>query len=208
MEPLRGGNIAGKIPPDVRAIWDEAGQKRTPAEWALRWVWNHPEVSVVLSGMNEEEHIKENIRIANEAYPQSLTDNEVQRVRQVSEKYKRLMKIGCTGCNYCMPCPSGVNIPMCFEIYNTSHIFGRSGMAKIHYLLSLGGGMGDPACASLCQQCGDCEDACPQKLPIREALENVVREFERGWSKPIVWFLSRILVFQRWRELRRLKIKK
>ena len=122
MEPLRGGNLTNPVPPAVKEIWDEAPTKRTAAEWALRWVWNHPEVTVVLSGMNEETHIEENLKVAGEAYPNSLTETELQLIKKVEQKYRELMKVGCTGCRYCMPCPSGVNIPLCFELYNNLYM--------------------------------------------------------------------------------------
>ncbi|MGA2162421.1 MAG: aldo/keto reductase, partial [Methanoregula sp.] len=102
MEPLRGGNLAGPVPEEIRKIWDEAPVKRSPAEWGLSWVWNHPEVTVVLSGMNNEAHIDENIRVAGSALPQSLTPDDIARIDQVKETYRRLMKVGCTGCGYCM----------------------------------------------------------------------------------------------------------
>ena len=98
MEPLRGGNLTRTVPPAVKEIWDEALVKRTPAEWALRWIWNHPEVTVVLSGMNDEEHIRENLRTAGEAYPNSLTNEELELVKRVEKKYRELMKVACTGC--------------------------------------------------------------------------------------------------------------
>jgi predicted aldo/keto reductase-like oxidoreductase len=202
MEPLRGGNIAGKIPTEVKQIWDQADKKRTPAEWAFRWVWNHPEVSVVLSGMNEEEHIEENIRIANEAYPRSLNEDELQLVDRARKKYNELMKIGCTGCHYCMPCPSGVNIPICFESYNNAHMFGKMGSAKMQYLIFLSGVAGDPAVASLCQKCGECEEACPQNLSIQENLEKIAKEFEGRWFKPTAWLLKRFMAFKKWRDFR------
>lgn len=203
MEPLRGGNIARKIPKEVKSIWAQAEKKRTPAEWALRWVWNHPEVSVVLSGMNEEAHIEENIRIANEAYPESLNENELQLIDKVRKKYNELMKVGCTGCHYCMPCPSGVNIPICFEIYNNAHMFGRVRSAKMQYLFFLSGIAGKPAGASLCQKCGECEEACPQNLSIQENLEQVAKEFEGKWLKPTVWLAKRVMAFQKWKDFRR-----
>jgi len=203
MEPLRGGNIARKVPSEIKSIWEQANKKRTPAEWALRWVWNHPEVSVVLSGMNEEEHIEENIRIANEAHPESLSENELQRIDSVKKKYKELMKVGCTGCNYCMPCPSGVNIPTCFEIYNSAHIFGRKRNAKFLYLIFLSGVDGSFAGASLCEKCGECEEACPQNLEIQANLEKVSAEFEGRWLKPTAWFVKKVMAFQRWKDLRR-----
>jgi predicted aldo/keto reductase-like oxidoreductase len=103
MEPLRGGNLGGKAPESVRKIWESAPTPHSPAEWALRWVWDHPEVTVVLSGMNEEAHIDENLRAAQDALPDSLTQEELAIIHAARDEYKRLMKIGCTGCGYCMP---------------------------------------------------------------------------------------------------------
>lgn len=203
MEPLRGGNIAGKIPSAVQAIWDEAAVKRTPAEWALRWVWNHPEVAIVLSGMNDEKHIEENIRIADEAHPGSLTEEELRLVGRVEKKYRELMKVGCTGCGYCMPCPSGVNIPYCFQVYNSLHMFGDARNAKMQarlgYLMQLAGlpGVRTPAYASQCQECGQCEEACPQQLPVSKLLEDVVGELEGPALKLLYMFMRVLLPFQR-----------
>ena len=180
MEPLRGGNIAKIVPSAVEDIWNEAEVKRSPAEWALRWVWNHPEVTVVLSGMNEESHVEENLRIADQALPNSLSEKELELVDRVAEKYAELMKIDCTACRYCMPCPQGVEIPHCFEMYNNMHMFDDKDKFKMMYVAKLGGilnntGMGF---ASQCTQCGKCLDACPQNLAIPDLLEDVVREFE------------------------------
>jgi hypothetical protein len=205
MEPLRGGNLAGKVPPSVQAVWDEAKVKRSPAEWALRWVWNHPEVTVVLSGMNREDHIAENLRIAGEAYPQSLSDEERALVNRAADAYKRLMKVACTGCRYCMPCPAGVNIPICFEIQNHLHLFGEKSVAKVLYLLRLGGleSSGTPSYASLCEHCGACEEACPQNLPIQALLEEVVEEFEGRGSKFLGRAVNLFMGIVRWRAYRR-----
>ena len=205
MEPLRGGNIAGNVPPDVQKLWDQAETKRSPAEWALRWVWNHPEVTCVLSGMNEEVHIDENIKIANDSSPESLNENELHLVDSVRIKYLDLMKIGCTGCNYCMPCPSGVNIPSCFEFYNNAHMFGKHKRAKMEYLFFVSGALGDPAYASMCEKCGECEEACPQNLPIQATLENVADEFEGRWFKQTSWLFNKVFAFLRWKDLRRAK---
>ncbi len=204
MEPLRGGNLAGKVAPAIQALWDEAVTERSPVEWSLRWIWNHPEVTVVLSGMNEEAHIDENLRIANEAYPGSLTDKELAIVDRVEETYRNLMKAGCTGCRYCMPCPAGVDIPTCFEVFNDLHMFGNSKSAKLSYLTRVGGAMGgEPAYASLCENCGQCEDACPQHLPIQDLLKDVTEEFEKWWMKPAVWLVKQIFAVHRWVTLRR-----
>ena len=206
MEPLRGGNLAGKIPPAVQAVWDEADSRRSAAEWSLRWIWNHPEVTVILSGMNEEAHIDENLRIAGEAYPESLTDKELALVDRVEQTYRNLMKAACTGCRYCMPCPAGVDIPTCFEVFNNLYMFGDSKTAKLTYLTRVAGGMGgEPALASLCENCGQCEDACPQHLPIQNLLQNVAEEFEKWWLKPAAWLVKRVFAAHRWVTLRRAK---
>jgi predicted aldo/keto reductase-like oxidoreductase len=204
MEPLRGGNLAGKVPPAVQAVWDEADIRRSAAEWSLRWIWNHPEVTLVLSGMNEEAHIDENLRIASEVYSDSLTDKELALVERVEQTYRSLMKAGCTGCRYCMPCPAGVDIPTCFEVYNKLHMFGDAKSAKLLYLTRVGGAMGaQPAYASLCENCGQCEDLCPQQLPIQDLLEDVAEEFEKWWLKPAVWSVKQIFAVHRWLTLRR-----
>ncbi|HUH79270.1 MAG TPA: aldo/keto reductase [Methanoregula sp.] len=180
MEPLRGGNLTRTMPAAVKEIWDETPVKRTAAEWALRWVWNHPEVTVVLSGMNEEPHLRENLRVADEAYPGSLTDEELQLVTRVENKYRELMKVGCTGCRYCMPCPSGVNIPLCFEEFNNLYLCDNPVGEKFMYAARLGGavGTGKPEFASLCVQCGECREKCPQHIDIPAVLGSVVEELE------------------------------
>jgi predicted aldo/keto reductase-like oxidoreductase len=201
---LRGGNLAGNVAPAIQAVWDEAVTKRSAVEWSLRWIWNHPEVTLVLSGMNQEDHIDENIRIAGEAYPDSLSDKELALVERVEQTYRSLMKAGCTGCRYCMPCPAGVDIPTCFEVLNDSHMFGKSGSAKLSYLTRVGGAMGgESAYASLCENCGQCEDACPQHLPIQDLLKDVAEEFEKWWLKPAVWLVRRAFAAHRWITLRR-----
>ncbi len=198
MEPLRGGNLAKKIPLRVQDVWDRAEIKRTPAEWSLRWVWNHPEVTVVLSGMNEERHIEENIRIAGDAYPDSLSQEELDLVSKVKDTYRDLLKVGCTGCRYCMPCPSGVDIPACFELYNNVSMFGEKFQAKLGYAWNMGGSY-----ASQCKDCGKCEKACPQHLPIPRLLKDVSKEFETFLLKPTTWLLKGFMRMQRRSSLRK-----
>ncbi|WP_410508532.1 aldo/keto reductase [Methanosarcina hadiensis] len=180
MEPLRGGYLASPVLPAVQEIWDEAPAKRTAAEWALRWVWNHPHVTVILSGMNEEKHIQENLAAADRAYPNSLTEAELQLVKKVERKYREIMKAGCTGCRYCMPCPGGVNIPLCFETYNNLYMSDNAGETKFMYAARLGGILsgGETEFASRCIQCGECLEKCPQHLDIPVILESVVEELE------------------------------
>ena len=174
MEPLRGGMLAGKLPKEAEQIYSHAGIKRSAAEWALRWVWNHPEVTVVLSGMNDEKHIAENLAVCRTAFPGGMSEAELKTIADVAASYRRLVKVGCTGCSYCMPCPSGVNIPGCFSLYNDYYM--ASGlMARGFYGMMLMGGMGTKADASLCIACGKCAKACPQHIAIPSELKNVNR---------------------------------
>ncbi len=178
MEPLRGGLLTNPVPPEVKEIWDLAPVKRTPAEWALRWIWNHPEVTVVLSGMNEESHVEENIAVADQAYPDSLTEKELDLIGQAEQKYHELMKVGCTGCRYCMPCPAAVNIPLCFEIYNNKYLSGNPDEAKFYYVVRLSGLVtaGDPEFASQCIECEKCLEKCPQHIDIPSMLHALNEE--------------------------------
>ncbi len=180
MEPLRGGKLANPAqPPPVDEIWKQAPRQRPPVEWALRWVWNHPEVTVVLSGMNEEAHVDENLAIAAEALPGSLTEPELELVGRVSRKFREIMKVGCTGCGYCTPCPMDVDIPGIFQLFNDGHMFGNLAESKFIYALRMGGLVtGKPGYASQCEQCQDCVEKCPQELAIPDLLEQVVAEFE------------------------------
>jgi len=174
MEPLRGGMLAGNLPAEVRQIYERSPVKRSAAAWALRWVWNHPEVTVVLSGMNDEKHIDENIETCQTAFPDSLSEGELATIAEVAASYRSRIRVGCTGCAYCMPCPSGVNIPMCFSQYNDYHM-GNSLMARGFYGMMLMGGMGTKADASLCIACGKCAKACPQHIAIPAELVKVNR---------------------------------
>lgn len=181
MEPLRGGNLGvPEPPPEVKAIWQEAPVTRTPVEWALRWVWDHPQVTVVLSGMNEEAHIEENLKIAAAAPANSLTPQEHGLIKRAADTYKRLMKVNCTGCEYCKPCPSGVNISAVFEVLNKLHLFKNEAEAKFMYAIRCGGifNRGETGYASQCVQCGECLDKCPQGIAIPDFLEIAVQDLE------------------------------
>jgi hypothetical protein len=198
MEPIRGGNLAGNVPEEVKKIWDESPVKRSPAEWALRWVWNHPEVTVVLSGMNDEIHIDENLRIAGEALPNSLSQPELELIARVRDTYQRLMKVNCTGCGYCMPCPAGVDIPGCFSLYNAHYLFPHDRSARFHYMGRHGGLLSNVSYAGLCRQCGKCVKICPQHIPIPDRLREVSKEMDVGLSftvpllKSGLWCMNQI----------------
>lgn len=175
MEPLKGGLLVD-IPPEAQKIWDKSNQTRTPAEWALRWVLDHPEVTCVVSGMGEMNQVKENLRIAEETQPNSLTEEDLKLYDEVKEVYRGLMKVDCTSCGYCMPCPRGVDIPSCFNIYNHKYMF-KSKREGFTYLTRMGGIFsGTETHAGLCNGCGKCVRACPQKLEIPELLDDVSRD--------------------------------
>jgi len=181
MEPLRGGNLGVPEPPkEVAGIWAEAKTPRTPVEWALRWVWNRPEVTVILSGMNEEAHIRENLAIAETALPLSLTPADLNLTGRAAATYKSMMKVGCTGCEYCKPCPEDVNISAAFEVLNKLHLFKNEEESKFLYAVRCGGIFTgtEPGFASRCVQCGQCLEKCPQGIDIPEALEWVVADLE------------------------------
>jgi hypothetical protein len=175
MEPLRGGKLTDRMPGEIQAIWESAEKKRTPAEWALRWVWNHPEVSTALSGVSTMGQIMENVRVANEGKPNSLSDKELSIISQVKEAYRRMLKIDCTGCAYCMPCETGVNIPLNFSLYNDLFMFKDAGINLLLYNEMLS----PEQRASACTECGKCEEQCPQHLQIQEELKVVHRALFR-----------------------------
>ncbi len=166
MEPIRGGRLSKSVPPTVQAIWDGAPVRRTPAEWALQWVWNQPEVSVVLSGMSAMQHVEENLASASRSGPGSLTGQELDLYVRVREEYQRLCPIPCTDCKYCLPCPSGVSIPRVFEIYNDLIMYGDERRAQMVY----SNFMNEDERADLCIECGECLEKCPQEIEIPEWL--------------------------------------
>jgi uncharacterized protein len=177
MEPLRGGSLAGNLPNQVKQYYDKAKIQRSGAEWALRWVWNHPQVTLALSGMNDEKQVAENIKTAQTALPNSMKPEELAVIKNVADSYRRLMKVPCTGCQYCMPCPSGVNIPRNFSLYNDYCMFGEEEKARGMYAMVLMGGFtGKPADASLCQDCKKCMERCPQHIAIPEQLKCVSKD--------------------------------
>ena len=188
MEPLRGGSLANQIPNEAQKIYDNAPEKRNPADWALRWIWNYPEIAVVLSGMNDEKQIDENIKTASEALPDSLTPNELTVIDNFRKAYLQSLQIGCTGCAYCMPCPAGINIPSAFlNLNNISSKF----EAKIMHMLTAGVQTrdGKPHWTNACTNCGQCEKKCPQALKIREAFRLVQKDFEKPGIKALAMIL-------------------
>ena len=169
MEPLRGGKLTDRIPEEIRILWDSAPVKRTPAEWALRWVWNHAEVSTALSGMSSMAQLIENNRIAEDAKAGALSGTELELIAKVCEAYRNMLQIGCTSCAYCMPCPNGVNIPLNFSLYNDSFMFKDEDLNFMLYNHMLT----PEQRASNCAECSECEKLCPQQINIPEELKKV-----------------------------------
>ena len=172
MEPLRGGALVHGLPDQARNILKESVPGRTEVEWALRWLWKQPEVSMVLSGMSEMVQLKENLTIAEKLSDFRWTSGESDAIDQVNRIIKRLQRVSCTSCGYCMPCPQGVDIPRNFMLSNDFHMLSDKG-AKVRYYRLLG----ETERASNCIQCGECLDKCPQEIPIPEEMEYLAEIF-------------------------------
>jgi predicted aldo/keto reductase-like oxidoreductase len=168
MEPLLGGKLAIAPPTEVQQLWDSSIEKRTPAEWGLSWLWNQPEVTVVLSGMNSMEQLDENIKIASKVSPDLLTDSEKELIKKVKSKFNELTKVSCTGCRYCIQCPKGIDIPGIFGLYNEAAMYNTTKNASNVYRNEIK----KENNASVCVECGKCENACPQHLKIRQHLKD------------------------------------
>jgi Predicted oxidoreductases of the aldo/keto reductase family len=181
MEPLLGGKLANGLPPKAVSLFQNAGGGLTPAAWALRWLWNQKEVFVVLSGMNDESQLNENIKLAGNSQPGMLTKKENEIYDAVTEEFRASYKIPCTGCNYCMPCPQNINIPACFSAYNMSYTVGfLSGIQQ--YLTSTGStNPNSNHSPGNCIKCGKCEQHCPQHIQIRDSLDAVTKRMEPFW---------------------------
>jgi predicted aldo/keto reductase-like oxidoreductase len=164
MEPIRGGALAKNPPESVVQLWDSAPTKRSPAEWALQWVWNQPEVSTVLSGMTTMDHVIENVEAADRSGVNALMDEESEIINQVMAEYRKKSPIPCTNCKYCLPCPNNVNIPGVFGIYNDAIMYGDLARAKFLYQIRVQEGER----ANECLECQECEELCPQEIPISE----------------------------------------
>jgi predicted aldo/keto reductase-like oxidoreductase len=176
MEPLRGGDLVNRQPPDVRRIWDSLRPRRPPVEWALRWLWNQPEVSMVLSGMSSMEQLEQNAGIASRARADSMTPEQLKAVSRVRAAYRRRLRVNCTNCGYCLPCPSGVDIPRNFSILNDHGMFQDSPTAVMEYNDWMPGDQR----ASNCTECGQCVPRCPQQIPIPERLKEVHKTLARA----------------------------
>ncbi|MCR5591811.1 MAG: aldo/keto reductase [Lachnospiraceae bacterium] len=185
MEPLRGGRLVSGIPEKATQLIKES-TGMSNAEFGLRWLWNQPEVTTVLSGMNSMAMVEENIRIASETEENSLTEDNMRTYEKVVEEIEKKVRVRCTGCGYCMPCPAGVDIPGCFKTYNTSYVENYASGIREYFMCA--GMKNERALASQCRKCGKCEKHCPQGIQIRDELVKVKRRFENPIFKIGLFF--------------------
>ena len=176
MEPLRGGRLVNLLPQSAKELFERDEEKRTPAELALKWLYDQPEVTCVLSGMNSLEMVEQNVKTACESPVGCLTESDRRLIEQVKEEIAKKVKVGCTGCGYCMPCPRGVDIPGTFRCYNAMYSEGKQGGRKEY--LQCTAFRKDTSSASQCISCGKCEMHCPQQIPIRKELKQAAKELE------------------------------
>lgn len=176
MEPLRGGKLVSRLPEEAKRIFSDFSVKRTPAQWALRWLWSQPEVTVVLSGMNTMEMVQDNIETASTVEIGEIGEQEDIMLKEVVRAINSKMKVGCTGCGYCVPCPKKVDIPGTFAAYNRKYAEGWFPAMKEYVMCTAL--RKDSTAASNCVGCGLCEKHCPQGIDIRNQLENAQKELE------------------------------
>ena len=176
MEPLRGGKLVNMLPEEAKKIFAEYPVQHSPAQWAFRWLWNQPEVTVVLSGMNTEEMVLDNVHTASEVQIGELGAQEEGMLQNVVKAINAKMKVGCTGCGYCTSCPAGVDIPGVFAAYN--RVYSESKISGIREYFMCTAFRKNVTGASNCIGCGKCEKHCPQGLPIRKYLQDAKKELE------------------------------
>ncbi len=176
MEPLRGGKLVDLLPERAKGLIAENPRKWTAAEWALRWLWDQPEVTCVLSGMNSLSMVEENMRIASEVRAGEFTGEDFKTIEKIREQINGNIRVGCTGCGYCMPCPQGIDIPTAFRCYNLMHTENRNaGRREYLQIVSLQKNMSD---IGKCVECGKCESHCPQHIEIKKKLKEARRELQ------------------------------
>jgi predicted aldo/keto reductase-like oxidoreductase len=175
MKPMAGDKLAILPPATIQALWEKLEIRRSPAEWALRWVWSHPEVSVILSGMSTMSQVVENVLNANYSQPNNLTEKQLALFNQVRRKYKKLDFVSSSGCRYCMLRPQGVNIPEVLALHNEYYVRNRAQEVKSKYRKQIP----PENRASKCIRCGRCEEICPQKVPIPKLLSEAAFVIEQ-----------------------------
>ena len=173
MEPLKGGILTEKMPKKAEKIFKNENSEKTNAEWSFEWILNNPEITTVFSGMNSIDQINENIAIANRVTANSLSNNDLKTIEKVKKVIRNSLKINCSSCGYCMPCPKGVNIAECMMIYNEKYLFEDKKIipsSLLRYFSLVGGIVNKPANAGLCNNCGKCIKKCPQNVNIPKEL--------------------------------------
>jgi len=185
MEPLLGGTLATGLPQRAKNLFAKSNPDLTPADWGFWWLWNQNEVTVVLSGMTNTHIMERNLKSIKNFRP--LLDKELAVYADVVAEFKKAYKINCTGCNYCLPCPKGINIPACFAAYNASYTQGYMKGLTLHAISTGAAVTKDIKSPRLCNQCGKCEKICPQNLPIRKDLKKVAGRFESLPLRIILW---------------------
>ncbi len=192
MEPLRGGKLVDLLPEKAKREIASDPHGWTPAEWAFRWLWDQPEITCVLSGMNSVDMVEENCRIASEAKAGGYGPAEKEFISKIKSYIIESTKVNCTGCRYCMPCPKGVDIPAIFSCYN--HMYSENkGSGRLEYFQTVALRI-TPADASLCVKCGKCEQHCPQEIPIREKLVEADKALRPWWQKIYLKAARRVMV--------------
>lgn len=176
MEPLRGGKLVSLMPEEAKKIMSSYPLQHTPAQWAFKWLWNQPEVTCVLSGMNSMDMVMDNIQTASTTRVGELTEEDQAMLRQVVGVINSKMKVGCTGCRYCMPCPQGVDIPGTFAAYNRCFSESKAAGKRDYIMCTIV--RQKPTSASNCIGCGKCERHCPQHIEIRKELKNAAKILE------------------------------
>lgn len=175
MEPLRGGALARNVPENIAALYDAMPVKRTPVEWAFRYLYNRPEIITILSGMSSFEQVRQNLETFKEATAGCCDETEKQLFRDVRAAYEARIRVGCTGCEYCQPCPNGVEIPKVFRAYDNASVINDVSHFFRRYL--------ETRDALKCLECGACEQLCPQHIHIREWLKTIDREAAESAEK-------------------------
>ena len=184
MEPLRGGKLVNMLPEEAKRLMAAHERGWSPAEWGLRWLWDQPEVTVVLSGMNSLAMVEENVRTASDAVAGAFSADDRAFLQRILGIIREREKVGCTGCRYCMPCPRGIEIPSIFSCYNDMSISSkRYGRLRYFQTVAL---TAEPSFVSQCVKCGKCEQHCPQGLPIREKLQEAERALLPWPLRPLI----------------------
>jgi predicted aldo/keto reductase-like oxidoreductase len=194
MEPLRGGKLVNQLPEKAKALIAKDEKHRTAAELAFRWLWDQPQVTCVLSGMNSLEMVEENCRVASEIEAGEFSDKDFELIEGIKNAINERLKVGCTGCGYCMPCPRGVDIPSVFRSYNTMYMENKfSGRAEFFMTVGLRKDSGLP---TQCAACGKCESHCPQHIHIIEELKKADKALN-PWYYRIFLFVARKFLYRK-----------